>query len=108
MPPEASCETASDWRITRSTFSPASFLQVGVAPAAADELGEEVGVLRHVLQADRPFADAVEVAADADVVDARHLADVVDVVGHLGERRLRERLRGLHLLPHALRSPRRR
>ena len=37
---------------------------------------------------------AIEVAADAHVVDARDVADVVDVVGDLGERRVRTRVVG--------------
>ena len=66
-------------------------LQVRVAPAPADQLGEKVRKLRHVLEADRHVVDPVEVAADADVVHARHLAHVLDVIGHLRQRRARAR-----------------
>ena len=42
---------------------------------------------------DDRLGDAVEVAADADVVDAGDLAHVLDVVGDLRQRRLRRRVR---------------
>src|SRR2546430_6891259 len=41
------------------------------------------------LESDRHLGDAVEVRAEAHVVDAGDGADVIDVVRHLGQRRLR-------------------
>src|SRR5690606_34983087 len=71
-----------------------------VGPAAADELGEEVWIARDVLEADRDGGHAVEVAAEADVVDAGDRPDVLDVIGDLSEGRARER-GGLDLGPPA-------
>src|SRR4029453_1432471 len=59
--------------------------EIGLAPAPPRELGEQVRESAHVLEALDHFLDAVEVAADADVVDARGLSDVLDVIGHIGE-----------------------
>src|SRR5580693_10024 len=58
---------------------------VGLGPAAGQELGEQRRVGRHVLQTDGDIRGAVEVAAQAHVLDAGHRADVLDVVGDLGQ-----------------------
>ena len=68
-------------------------LEVGVAPAAPRQLGEECRILRDVLEPDDGLGDAVEVAADADVIDARDLAHVLDRVRDVGDRRRRPRMR---------------
>src|SRR5215207_24747 len=57
---------------------------VGIGVAAPQQLVGEAGEARDVLEADWPGGDAVEVGADADVVDAGDLGDVVDVVGDVG------------------------
>src|SRR5215470_14782350 len=59
---------------------------VVVAVAAAQELGDELRVAGHVLEADDNGSDAVEVPAEPDVFDARDLPDVVDVIGDLRQR----------------------
>jgi hypothetical protein len=61
---------------------------VAFGPAAGQELGEQGGIRGHVLQADRDVLGAVEVTADAYVLDLRDLADVLDVVRGLGQRGL--------------------
>ena len=45
--------TASAWRITRSTLPPASLARFCVAPAAADQLGEDQGITGDAVQARR-------------------------------------------------------
>src|SRR5437773_2385815 len=67
------------------------FLDVELGPAAPQQLRDQVGKLRDVLQPVRHFGDAVEVGADPDVVDPRHLPDMLDVVGDLPQRRVRRR-----------------
>ena len=83
--------TASAAFITRSTLRPAIFCTSSSRVAAAQQLGEESRVLADVLEPGDDVGDAVEVAADADVIDAGDLADVIDVVGDLRQRRLRAR-----------------
>ena len=84
--------------------APASFLQVGVAPAAADELREEVRETGHVLQPHRRRSRLPSKSPPMpDVVRARHLAHVLDVVGHLGERRLGRGMRRRPLVDAAAR-----
>jgi small ligand-binding sensory domain FIST len=68
---------------------------VGLGPAADGEFREERWVGGNVFQADGDVGGSVEVAADADVADARGLADVLDVVGDLGQRGLGSGVGGL-------------
>ena len=56
-------------------------VDVGLGVAAAEQFVGQPGEVGDVFQADRPSIDAVEVRADADVVDPRDLDEVVDVVG---------------------------
>ena len=82
----------------RSTLPPASFARSSSLQPRRMSSANRCGILRRRPPAPPASLDAVEVAADADVVDARHLAHVLDVVGHLRERRLRLRRRGLRIL----------
>src|SRR5205085_9988442 len=68
---------------------PRDLPHVLLAPPAPQQLGDQVGKLRHVLEPDGHFGDTVEVGAEPHVVDAGDGADVLDVVRHLSERRLR-------------------
>ena len=61
------------------------------APRTGPDTWTRPGARRHA-------REPVEVASDADVIDAGHVADVVDVVGHVGDRAGRRRLGLLHLL----------
>ena len=61
-------------------------MDVRLGVAAFQQLLGQSGVVRNVLEADRPGGDPVEVGADADVVDAGDLDDVVDVIGDVGDR----------------------
>jgi len=57
--------------------------QIGIAPATPNELGEERRVLGYIFQPLHQVLvrlSAVEVGANADVVDPRDFADVLDVV----------------------------
>ena len=58
--------------------------ELGVGPAAVDQLGEQRRVPGDVAQPDGQPRRAVEVAADPDVLDAGHVTGVLHVVGHLG------------------------
>ena len=78
--------TCSASRRARSTLPGRPGGAVVVGPAAPAQLGEQGGVAAHVLQAGGQLVDAVEVAAEADVLDAGDLADVLDVVGDLRQR----------------------
>ena len=85
---------------------PASF-EILIAPAAADQLREQVRIHRDVRQAHRPLRVAVEVAAEADVLDARDVTDVLDVIGDLRDRG-RRHLAACRALPlRSGRAPRR-
>ena len=57
--------------------------QIRVAPAAADQLGEQQGIAADAVHAGRRALDVdpVEVAAEADMVVARDLDDMLDMVG---------------------------
>ena len=63
---------------------PGDLLQVLLGVAAPQQLGKQHRQLAHVLQTDRPEVDAIEVGANADVVDARNLAHVVNVIRDIG------------------------
>ena len=82
-------DTFSTSRITRRMFRPRIFLIVVVLVAAAEELGGERRILRDVFESLDDAGDAVEVAAETDVIDAGDLPDVIDVVGGVGDRRAR-------------------
>ena len=70
---------------------PARAAQSDSVQPRGQQFGEQGRVGGDVLQADGHVGGAVEVAAQARVRHARDLADVLDVVGDLGQRRLRRR-----------------
>ena len=103
--------TASAWRITRSTLPPASLARFCVGPAAADQLGEQQRIAADAVHARRAprLADAVEVAADPDMIVAGDLGDMLDMVGDLRDVGARRRMGGLPRLrspPRAARAGR--
>jgi hypothetical protein len=59
---------------------------VRLRPAAAHQFGEQGRIGADVLQALGDFCGAVEVTADADVLDPCDGSNVLDVVGDLAER----------------------
>ena len=61
--------------------------EVVLRPAALGQRGEQRGVGRDVLEPVGQHLDAVVVAAEPDVVDPGHLAHVLAVRHHVGERR---------------------
>jgi hypothetical protein len=62
---------------------PGELTEIAVGPAASRQLREQVGKLGHILQPLHYFGDAIEVASDADVIDAGDFAHVLDLIGHL-------------------------
>ena len=62
------------------------FFEVAVAPATANQLGEELREAAHVLEPFGLVGAAIEVAADADVIAAGDAGHVVDVIGDLPQR----------------------
>ena len=90
---------ASAWRSTRSRFCPASFLRSASLHPRRMSSAKRSGNFDTSSRPGRRVVDAVEVAADADVIHAGDLAHVLDVVGHLGERRAGRGVGGLPLLP---------
>ena len=60
------------------------YVVIGIS--SAQKLGEEVRIAGNVFQTDyhRAWNDIVEVGANTDVIDARHFANVVDVVCYIG------------------------
>ena len=60
--------------------------QIGVGPAAANQLSEQVRILGDVFQALRLLAVSGKVGGNADVVRAGDFADVLNVICHLLER----------------------
>src|SRR6187401_2461265 len=56
-------------------------LVVGITPA--EQLRYQIWIRRHVFEADDDAGDAVEVAAEPDVIDAGHFLDVIDVIRDL-------------------------
>ena len=77
---------------------------VSVTPSTAHQFGEQLGISRYVTQpGGQVFPYAVEVRADADMIDARNLRDVLDMIGDH-----RERDAGLRMLalPNSQRSRR--
>src|SRR6266550_8739932 len=73
-------------------ISVGEFGEVRVAPSSTRQLRENRGKSRNVFETDDVFRDSVEVGSDSDVVDAGDLPHVLDVIGHLGDRRLRTRV----------------
>ena len=65
-------------------------MDVGLGVTASEQLFGQAGIRGDVLQADGPLRDAVEVGADADVVDPGDLDDVVDMVGDVLDRAARQ------------------
>ena len=58
-------------------------MNVGLGIAAAQQLLGQTRIARDVVEPDGPHRDAVEVGADADMIDARDLHQVVDMIGHV-------------------------
>src|SRR5207245_428912 len=82
---------------------PGQFAEVGRGPAAVEQFGEQVRVAGNVAQVGRGVLDAVEVAAEADVVDAGDLSHVVKVIGDDRRARLGPRVGGGELRTQCLR-----
>src|SRR5436190_3875107 len=58
------------------------FRDVRVTPPTTHQLGEQVRVVRHIAQPrGQLLPHTVEIRADADMIDARDLGDVLDVIG---------------------------
>ena len=57
--------------------------EIGVAPAAADQFGEQQRIAVDAAKPGGRDLDAVEIAADADMIVAGDLGDVLDVIGDL-------------------------
>src|ERR1700730_13904709 len=57
--------------------------QLRITPAAARQLLEPCRELVYALKSCWGFGNAVEVGADADVIDTRDLADMLDVIRHV-------------------------
>src|SRR5438132_2823878 len=70
-----------------------------LAPAPLQQFCDERRVTRHIAQAVREVLGAVEIPADTDVIQPRHLADMLDMVGDLGERGARGGAAARVLLP---------
>ena len=84
--------TDSTSRITRRVLRQVSRARSSLRPAALGERREEGGVGGDVLEPVGQHLDPVVVAAEADVVDAGHLAHVLAVGHHVGQRRGRRRV----------------
>ena len=76
--------------------------QFVVRVSAADQLFEELRIVGDAFESGRRRGDAVEVAADADVIGAGDLHDVLDVIGNVGDRRARCGVRGVPLRERVL------
>ena len=78
----SSAATFSIWRMARRWFLPA-IQNVVIGISTVQKLSEKIGVACHVLQSgDHGVGvDIVKVGANADVIDARHFANVINVVG---------------------------
>ena len=77
---------------------PASFAQSSSDQPRVQQLREERRITGHVGQPVGHVGAAVEVAAQPDVLDPGHLADVLDVGGHVSDRGPRRRI-GRRALP---------
>ena len=64
-----------------------NFEHIVVGVSAPQKFCEKIGIARNVLQAShhRPRDDVREVGANTDVIDARDLTNVVNMVGNLGD-----------------------
>src|SRR5665213_462407 len=69
------------------------FTNVGGGVAFLQQRSRQIRKFRNVLETLGRTLDAVEIAADADRVNARDLADVIDVRDDVGDRRVRRFLR---------------
>src|SRR6266496_2088496 len=78
---------------------------VRLAPAAIQQLGDEGRIAGDVPQSIRQLVGAVVVAANPDVADAGYLADMIDMVGHLGKCRHGPGMAGLPLREQLLPGP---
>ena len=90
--------TASAWCRTRSRLRPASFAEIAVAPAPPNQLGEERRETGHVLQPVGTSRRSRRSRCRCRRDRRRRPADVVDMVGHLRQRRPGRRVRGFPLL----------
>ena len=71
---------------------------VGIRPAAAHQPFQQRRISIHAGQPHGRVSNPVEIRAQADMIDARHLLDVIDMVGDLRQRGCRARV---FLLPSA-------
>ncbi len=69
--------------------------EIRIAPAAARKFDEQRRILVDTFETGRCDRNAVEVRAEADVIYARDLADVIDVIGDIGDRDGRRRMPGI-------------
>ena len=88
----AASSTPSPPPASRAARSAEDLLDVLVLVAAPEQFRRERRVFRDILETRTTLRDAVEVAAEADVIDAGDLADVIDVIGGVGERGARRRI----------------
>jgi hypothetical protein len=77
---------------------PRDLLDVVVRITPAEQLRHQIWIRRHVFEADDDAGDAVEVAAEPDVIDAGHFLDVIDVIRDLKQRCPRRGIRRAPLL----------
>jgi hypothetical protein len=77
-----------------------NLLDIALRVAALEQFRGQQRILRHVIELLHDLRDAVEVAADADVIDARDFADVIDMIGDVCDARARRRI-GRRPLVHA-------
>jgi hypothetical protein len=68
--------------------------EICIAPAATCELLQQRREAIGPFEASGSFRDAIEVRAEAHVISARHLADVLDVIGDVVEGDRRPRVGG--------------
>ena len=68
-------------------------LQIGLRIAPPRQFDEQRGIARHVLHPDGSGRHPVVIAADPDMVDPGHPAQMVDMVGQFGHSRLGLRMR---------------
>ena len=61
---------------------------VCLSPTASQQFRDQIRKFRDVFQTIGHFRDAVEIGADADVIDTGDLPDMIDVIGDLLERRV--------------------
>ena len=72
--------------MARRWFRPSDLEHIVIGISAPQKFGEKVGITSDILQAryHRIRSGFIKIGANAYVVDARHFADVVDVVGNIG------------------------